>query len=123
MKLVSDSLPPHGLGLTRLFCPWDSPSKNTGVGCHFLHQGIFPTQESNLGLLHCRHIVYRLSYEGSPLNYWTAGEVPARSFLSQLLALIPITSAPYLERWHAISLLFLQHEQCICVYTASVSLS
>ena len=31
----------------RLFCPWDSPGKNTGVGCHFLLQGIFPTQGSN----------------------------------------------------------------------------
>ena len=32
---------------TRLLCPWDSPGKNTGVSCHFLLQGIFPTQESN----------------------------------------------------------------------------
>ena len=50
----------------RLLCPWDSPGKNTGVGCHFLLQGIFPTQESNPGLLHCRQILYQLSYEGSP---------------------------------------------------------
>ena len=35
-----------------LFCPWDFPGKNTGVGCHFLLQGIFPTQGSNLHLLH-----------------------------------------------------------------------
>ena len=35
----------------RLPCPWDSPGKNTGVGCHFLLQGIFPTQGSNPGLL------------------------------------------------------------------------
>ena len=33
--------------------PWTSPGKNTGVGCHFLLQGIFPTQGSNPGLLHC----------------------------------------------------------------------
>ena len=45
----------------------DSPSKNTGVGCHALLQGIFPTQESNQGLLHCRQILYQLSYQGSPL--------------------------------------------------------
>ena len=32
--------------------PWDSPGKNTGVGCHFLLQGIFLTQGSNLHLLH-----------------------------------------------------------------------
>ena len=32
----------------RLFCPWDSPGMNTGMGCHFLFQGIFPTQGSNM---------------------------------------------------------------------------
>ena len=53
-SVVSNSLQPNGLGLTRLFCPWDSPGKNTGVDCHFLLQGIFLTQGSNLGLLHCR---------------------------------------------------------------------
>ena len=36
---------------------------NTGVGCHFLLQGIFPTQELNPGLLNCRQILYGLSYE------------------------------------------------------------
>ena len=36
---------------TRLLCPWDFPGKNTGVGCHFLFQGNFPTQGSNLCLL------------------------------------------------------------------------
>ena len=36
------------------FCPWDFPGKNTGVGCYFLLQGIFPTQGSNPCLLHCR---------------------------------------------------------------------
>ena len=39
---------------SRLLCPWDSPGKNTTVGCHFLLQGIFPTQGSNPGLLKCR---------------------------------------------------------------------
>ena len=37
----------------KLLCPWDSPGKNIRVGCHFLLQGIFPTQGSNTGLLHC----------------------------------------------------------------------
>ena len=40
----------------------DSPGKNTGVGCHFLLQGIFPTQGSNPGLLYCRQILYQLSH-------------------------------------------------------------
>ena len=40
----------------------DSPGKNSGVGCHFLLQGIFLTQGLNPGLLHCRQTLYRLSY-------------------------------------------------------------
>ena len=40
--------------------------KNTGVGSLLLLQGIFPTQKSNQGLLHCRWILYLLSYQGSP---------------------------------------------------------
>ena len=40
-SVVSESLQPHGLQPTRLLCPWASPGKNTGVGCHFLLQGIF----------------------------------------------------------------------------------
>ena len=50
----------------RLLCPWGSLGKNIGVGCHFLLQGIFLTQESNWGFLHCRQILYQLSYEGIP---------------------------------------------------------
>ena len=51
-------LRPHGLWSTRLLHPWDFPGKNTGVGCHFLHQGIFQTQVTNPGLLHCRQFLY-----------------------------------------------------------------
>ena len=49
--VTSNSLQPHGLWPTRLLSPWNSSGKNTGVGCHFLLQGIFSTQESNLCLL------------------------------------------------------------------------
>ena len=42
-----------------------SEPRNTGVGSLSLLQGIFPTQESNQGLLHCRQILYHLSYQGS----------------------------------------------------------
>ena len=45
----------------------DSPGKDTGVGCHSLLREIFPTQESNLGLPHCRQILYHLSHQGSPI--------------------------------------------------------
>ena len=54
------------LGTTLTLCPWDSPGKNTGMGCHALLQGIFPTQGSNLCFLCCRQILYCLSYQGSP---------------------------------------------------------
>ena len=40
---------------TRLLCSWGFPGKNTGVGCHFLPQGIFSTQGSNPYLLHLLH--------------------------------------------------------------------
>ena len=46
------TLQPQGLWPARPLCPWGSPGKNTGVGCHFLLQGIFRIQGSNPGLLH-----------------------------------------------------------------------
>ena len=42
---------------------------NTGVGCHSLLQGIFPTQGSNLGLPHCRQILYHLRQQGGPYTH------------------------------------------------------
>ena len=53
-SIKSNSLQPHGLQPTRLFCPWNFPGKNTGVGCHLL-QRIFLTQGSNLCLLSLLH--------------------------------------------------------------------
>ena len=47
------ALQPHGLYPARLLCPWDFPGKNTGLGCHFLLQGIFSTLGSNPHLLLC----------------------------------------------------------------------
>ena len=61
-SFMSDSLWSHRLQPARLLSPWDSPGKNTGVDCHSLLQRIFPTQGSNPGLLHCRQILYCLSY-------------------------------------------------------------
>ena len=62
---VSDSLWPHGLHHTRLLCPWDFPGKSTGVGCHFLLQGIFLTQGLNLCLLDWLT-------DSLPLSHWEA---------------------------------------------------
>ena len=67
-SVVSDSLWPHGL-----YSPWNSLGQNTGVGSLSLLQGIFPTQGSNPGLLHCRQILYQLSHKGSPrILEWVA---------------------------------------------------
>ena len=65
-SVVSDSLWPHGLELTRLLCPWDIPVKNIGVGNHSLLLGIFLTQGSKLGPPHCKQILYHFSHHGSP---------------------------------------------------------
>ena len=57
-RLQSDSLPAEAPG----------KPKNTGVGSLFLLQRIFPTQESNQALLHCKQILYQLNYQGTPIT-------------------------------------------------------
>ena len=66
-SVVFDSLQPCGLQPARLLCQ-DLPGKNTGVGCHPLVQGFFPTQGLSLGLPHCRQTVSHLSHQGSPVG-------------------------------------------------------
>ena len=65
-KLCPTPLQPHGLQPARFLCPWDFPGKNTGVGCHFLLQGVFPTKGSSPHLTLCRWTLLSLSYQGSP---------------------------------------------------------
>ena len=65
-SVVSDSLWPHGL-----YSPRNSPGQNTGVGRLSLLQRTFLNQELNQGLLHCRQILYQLSYEGSICSKYT----------------------------------------------------
>ena len=62
----------------RVLSPWDSSDKNTGVGCCALLQGIFPTQGSVPGLLHCRQILYCLSQQGTQkgLSYMCSVSFP-----------------------------------------------
>ena len=55
-----------GMQPTRLLRPWNFPGKRTGAGCHFLLQGIIPTQGLNPGLPYCRQMLYHLSHQGSP---------------------------------------------------------
>ena len=60
---MSNSLQHHGL-----YSPWNSLGLNTGVGSLPLLQGIFPTQELNPCLPHCRQFLYQLSHKGKPKN-------------------------------------------------------
>ena len=70
VRLVAQSCPtlchPMDCSLPDSSVHGDSPGKNTGVGCHALLQGIFPTQGSNPGLPRCRQILYSLSHQESP---------------------------------------------------------
>ena len=73
-SVLSDSLRPHGLH------PWNSPGQNTGVGSLSLLQRIFPTQEPNPDLPHCRQILYQLSHKGnSRILEWVAYPFSSRS--------------------------------------------
>ena len=65
---MSGFLWPHRLLPTRLLCPWNSPGKSSGVGSHFLFQGIFLTQGLNRGVSHCRQIPYHLSHQVQSLQ-------------------------------------------------------
>ena len=68
VKVMSNSLGPLGM-----YSPWNSPGQNSGVGSLSLLQGIFPTQGSNSGLLHCRWILYHLSHkESQRILKWVA---------------------------------------------------
>ena len=67
-KTIALTRRPHGQ-----YSPWNSPGQNTGVGNLSLLHRIFPTQGLNLGLLHCRQILYQLSHQRSPrILEWVA---------------------------------------------------
>ena len=84
-SVLSNSLQLHGL-----YSPWNSLGQNTGTGSLSLLQGIFPTQGSNPGLLHCRQILYQLNHQGSPslpnwvffLTFCLHSQVPSKFIVS-----------------------------------------
>ena len=81
------------------------PGQNTGVGSLSLLQGIFPTQESNLGLLQSRQILYQLNHEGSPTPGAKGMENPWTRFLFTigiiLLTEVQVALSP--EHWQCVS--------------------
>ena len=85
-SVVFESLWPHGLQPTRLLCRWYFPGKNTEVGCHFLLQGIFLTQGSNLCLLSLLH--------------WQADSLPLSHLRSpSLSSRVYSNSRPLIQWW------------------------
>ena len=66
-KLCLTLLESHGLLARQAPLSMGFPGKNTGVGCHFLFQGVFPTQGSNLCLLRWQTDSLSLSHQGSPV--------------------------------------------------------
>ena len=74
-SVTCDSFWSHGLwGPTRLLCPWNFPAKNTGVGCHVLLQGIFPTQGLSPHLLHWQDSL-ALCHLGNPSPHLAANKL------------------------------------------------
>ena len=78
----------HELEPARLLCPWNFPGKNTGAGCHFLLQGIFPPPGLKQGLLHCMQMLYHLNHQGRPTS--KVGTSVKEKFKPKLLPLILI---------------------------------
>ena len=96
-SVTSSSLWSHGL-----YSPWNSLDQKTRVGSLSLLQGIFPTQELNWGLLHCRWILCQLRYEGSPPRLKTQGNLIAyfKIYFVHCLPLFMKTSLYYLLLSH-----------------------
>ena len=93
--MVFDSLWPHGL-----YSPWNSPGQDTGVGSLFFLQGIFPTQESNPGLPHCRRILYQLSHKGRPrILEWVAYLFSRGSFWPRNQTRVSCIAGRFFTNW------------------------
>ena len=94
-SVVSDFSQPHGLS-----SPWNSPGQNTGAGNLSLLQGIFPTQGSNPGLLHCGWILYKLSHKGSPRALqWVAYPFTSRFFWPRNLTGVSCIAGRFIPSW------------------------
>ena len=82
-SVVSDSVRPHRRQPTRLCCPWDSPGKNTGVGCHFLLQCMKVKSLSRVQLL---ATPWTAAYQAPPSmgfsrqEYWSGVPLPSLRF-------------------------------------------
>ena len=92
---MSNSVWPHGL-----YSPGNSPGQNTGVSSLSLLQGIFPTQGSNSGLLHCRWILYLLTHKGSPrILEWVANPFSSGSSRPRNRTGVSCIAGRFLTNW------------------------
>ena len=83
-----------------IYSSWNSPGQNTGVGCCSLLQGIFPTQGSNPGLLHCRRILHQLSHKGSPrILEWEAYLLSSGSSWPRNQSRVSCISGGFFTNW------------------------
>ena len=91
-SVMSNSLWPHVL-----YSPRNSPGQNTRVGSLSLLQGIFPTQGSNPGLLHCRRILCKLSHKGRAK--WVAYPFPRGSSLLRNWTRVSCIAGGFFTNW------------------------
>ena len=83
-----------------IYCPWNCPGQNTGVGSLSLLQGIFPTQGLNPGLLHCRRILYQLSQKGNPGTLeWVACPFSSVSSWPRNWTRVSCTAGGFFTNW------------------------
>ena len=110
-SVVSDSVQPHRWQPTRLPCPWDSPGKNTGVGCHFLLQGMKVRSESEVAQL-CPTL-------SDPMDYSLPGSSVHGIFQARVLEWGAIAFSNTQGYWQA-SLVLLLHINgrisCVCCH-------
>ena len=100
ISVMSDSLWPLGLSPVRFLYSWGFSRQVSGVGCHALPQGIFPTQGLNPGLPHCREVIYQLSHQGSPeLLEWVAYSFSRGNVLIRNWTRVSCISGGLFTRW------------------------
>ena len=112
---------PRDCSLPGSSSPWDFPGNSTGVDCHFLLQGIFPTQGLNPGVLHCRQMLYwdltgmhvgsYFSNRGMnlcPLRWSEPSEPPGKSYADIKLKII--------KSWCVGLPWWLSDKECACQY-------
>ena len=94
-SVMSDSVQPHRRQPTRLPCPWDSPGKNTGVGCHFLLQRMKVKSESEVAQS-CPTLAtpWTAAYQAPPSigfsrqKYWSGLPLPSLRTIYDLFKLV-----------------------------------